>query len=692
MIPTWLSFRGAASSDRCDHSTDSDRRGVPAGTAGRGSLKPFNSQRYCGNVIVARIITCEEGGHGKGGVLEVTLRRFLVGVLLSLVFVAGPAAAQSTSRSILVIDQSDVRGPFYYDVFSALRSVINADSKSPTTIHVESLDFSRFSGPEYEESLQRHFRVKYREKPISVIVAIGDASLDYVLRWRSTLWPGSPVAFAMVDETTVARLNPESDVTGLTMKFNFADAITAARAVVPALKRVVVVGDAWEKQAVFRHWKNQISTFADDIEVSEMTGLTMRDLRRRVATLPDHTAIVYTAMYSDGEGTYYPPADALALIAETANRPVVVPTDTNIGRGSTGGFVLIPSLIGQAAGERALRILNGESAATIPIHLGNFVRPVFDWRQMQRWGVSESSLPVGSEIRFRNMTAWEQYRKQVVVVLVAILGQAALISWLLYERRRRRVAEATTRQTMSELSHVNRVATASELSASIAHELSQPLTGIVSNANAGIRWLTATTPNLGRVEVTLKQIVAAGHHAGEVIASMRALFKRSTEERLPLQITELIDKAILLEQRDIQSHRVSLTLERSEWLPEILGDRVQLLQVILNLIRNAIEAMSPDHARTLHIKSELDESGYVLVSVEDSGTGIDQQNLARIFDPLFTTKPQGLGIGLSICRSIIESHDGRLWATSKTGKGSTLFIKLPRYKAADGWQQVEKRA
>ena len=234
--------------------------------------------------------------------MEVTPRRFLVGVLLSLVFAARPAAAQSTSRSILVIDQSDVRGPFY-GVFSALRSTINADSKSPTTIHVESLDFSRFSGPEYEEGLQRHFRVKYREKPISVIVAIGDASLDYVLRWRSTLWPGSPVAFAMVDETTVARLNPESDVTGLTMKFNFADAITAARAVVSDLKRVIVVGDPWENQTVFRHWKNQISTIADDIEVSEMAGLTMRELRRRVATLPDHTAIVYTAMYSDGEGT-----------------------------------------------------------------------------------------------------------------------------------------------------------------------------------------------------------------------------------------------------------------------------------------------------------------------------------------------------------------------------------------------------
>jgi len=244
---------------------------------------------------------------------------------------------------------------------------------------------------------------------------------------------------------------------------------------------------------------------------------------------------------------------------------------------------------------------------------------------------------------------------------------------------------------MSDLSHVNRMATAGELSASIAHEVSQPLTGIVSNANAGIRWLHAVTPDLGRAETAFKQIVAAGHHAGEVIASVRALFKRGTEERAPVQINQLIRNAVSLERRDIESHHVSLRLELNDWLPEILGVRVQLLQVILNLIRNAIEAMDSDRARTLHIKSELDESGNVLVSVEDSGTGINQQNIIRIFDPLFTTKLKGLGIGLSICRSIIEDHDGWLWVLSTVGQGSTFFIKLPRRKAGDGWQQVMKK-
>jgi len=135
----------------------------------------------------------------------------------------------------------------------------------------------------------------------------------------------------------------------------------------------------------------------------------------------------------------------------------------------------------------------------------------------------------------------------------------------------------------------------------------------------------------------------------------------------------------------MERRRVSLRLDLAEGLPNVLGDRVQLLQVILNLIRNAIEAMSADRPRFLDVKSQVDESGDVLVLVEDSGTGIDKQNLTHIFDPLFTTKQQGLGIGLSICKSIIESHHGSLWVTSEIGKGSKFFIKLPRYKTGDGF-------
>jgi C4-dicarboxylate-specific signal transduction histidine kinase len=342
---------------------------------------------------------------------------------------------------------------------------------------------------------------------------------------------------------------------------------------------------------------------------------------------------------------------------------------------------MIPSLIGDSVGELALRVLNGESPATIPTHLGTFVRPVFDWREMQRWGIGESNLPPGSEIRFREATAWDQYRDQILFAGAAILLQAGLIAWLLLERHRRQRAEIAVRDTMSNLAHVNRAATAGELTASIAHEVNQPLAAMVANANAGARWLAADTPDIGEAEAAFKRIIAAGHHAGDVVATVRSLFKQRAEERVNVKINDLIHNALSLERIELQKRQVSLRLDLAQGLPDVLGDRVQLLQVILNLIRNAIEAMSAGRRCILGVKSQVDGSGDVLVSVEDSGTGIDKDNLTRIFEPLFTTKQQGLGIGLSICKSIIESHVGDLSVTSVAGEGSTFYIKLPR---ADG--------
>jgi len=179
-----------------------------------------------------------------------TFRAVIFGLIAHMTLGFWPAFA-APPRSILVLDQSEVRGPLYYEIFSALRSAVNASSGPPVGIYKESLDLSRFGGPAYEQSLRVHLQVKYQDKPIGVVVAIGDAALEYVLRWRTSLWPGIPVVFAMVDERTVAPFGPLSDVTGNTMKLRLADAVTSARAVVPDLKTIVFVGDAWESQTVF---------------------------------------------------------------------------------------------------------------------------------------------------------------------------------------------------------------------------------------------------------------------------------------------------------------------------------------------------------------------------------------------------------------------------------------------------------
>jgi signal transduction histidine kinase len=605
-----------------------------------------------------------------------------------------PAVAAPLPRTVLIIDESDPSSGAATTFSATLRTTLG-DFQPHVAVFGETLDLSRFAGLKQEAVLHTYAQEKYSDVRFGVVVAVGALAFDLVRRWRSELWPDAAVVFAAIDEATAAELKVDSNTTGLIMRRTIKSMVATARILVPGLKGVAVLGGSLDRDSYRRQYLRELPVVAAEMELTNLTGLPLTAQLTGAAALPDKTAILYTALFIDDEGTRYSSSDALAAIAKVASRPIVIDVEALVGVGAAGGFVLNNAAYGQEVAALVLRVLDDRSVAANPVAISEFTQPIFDWRQLQRWGIDERRLPPGSEIRFRELTIWQQvwerYRTRVLAAIAVVLAQGVLISWLLYERRRRQAVEAATRQTMSDLSRINRLATAGELSATIAHEVNQPLTGIVSNANAGIRWLTAATPDLRRAEMALKQIVAAGHHASEVIASVRALLKKDAEERVPVQINELIQNAVSLEWHDIENHDVSLRLALNEGLPEILGERVQLLQVVLNLIRNAIEAMSSDPARMLHIETKLDESGGVIMSVKDSGDGIDEENIVRIFDPLFTTKRQGLGIGLSICRTIIEGHGGRLWARSTAGQGSTFFVKLPRYKAGDGWKQVEKK-
>src|SRR6266404_3930896 len=227
-----------------------------------------------------------------------------------------------------------------------------------------------------------------------------------------------------------------------------------------------------------------------------------------------------------------------------------------------------------------------------------------------------------------------------------------------------------------------RLMTGDAVAATIAHEVKQPLSGMITNADAGLRWLDRSMPDLDEAKAALKQIVADGHRAGAVIGSIRAIFKKDTRNRTSLDINDLIGEALALTRGDLQRHRILVQAEPNAQLPQVRGDRIQLQQVLLNLITNAIESMADeDGPRILSVKCEVQDGG-VMVSVADTGTGIGSQELERIFNPLFTTKSGGMGMGLSICRSIIEAHDGRLLVAPNAPRGAVFQFILAAGTAA----------
>ena len=291
-------------------------------------------------------------------------------------------------------------GPFYRNAYEALRSTVNANSSQPVSIYLEQLELERFGGDQYEKTLKTYFESKYVDKPIGAIVALGFGALDFVLRLRKEMFANVPVVFAMVDDVALQRLNIPPDVTGRTAVVRFQDFLSSARIIAPDLHRIAIVGDRWEQQTLYRHLQGEIPATSAALEIIDLVGLPMRELKKRVAVLPERTAIAYTSIFSDGEGTSYPPIDALRFIAEVANRPIAVTAETFVGAGAVGGYVLTPAAVGKEAGDLALRVLIERVIAVYEAGWSGF------WlaRWLRRHGVEvyviqPSSVPVDRRLR-----------------------------------------------------------------------------------------------------------------------------------------------------------------------------------------------------------------------------------------------------------------------------------------------------
>jgi PAS domain S-box-containing protein len=302
-----------------------------------------------------------------------------------------------------------------------------------------------------------------------------------------------------------------------------------------------------------------------------------------------------------------------------------------------------------------------------------------DWRDADEQAIEE--LKAAGTVQPREKEYFRKDGSRVPVLFGATTfdnRREEGVAFVLDLTERKQVDEAL-RDAQTNLAHVMRITTLGELTASIAHEVSQPLAAVTANAEACLSWLSRGTPDLEAARRSVEWIIDDGKRANEVIRRVRALAKKAGIEKVPLDVNDVVRETIALVQRELTSHRVSLQTKLAPALPMIRVDRVQLQQVIINLVMNGIEAMQAvaDRPRELKIRSGQDEAHQVHVSVTDCGVGISAENADRLFNAFFTTKTSGMGMGLSICRSIVEAHDGRLWATANVPYGATFQFTLP---------------
>ena len=602
--------------------------------------------------------------------------------LMMQLFVCLPVSAAEPKQVMLLYSFGKDFKP-WSAYATSIRAELNRQSPWPLDITEYSLVSARSGDEDPETPFVEYLRATFAKRPLDLIVSVGAPAARFVQRHRQQLFATTPMVLMAVDERRVQYSSLTSNDTVVAVRINYLAAVENILRVLPDTKDVtVVVGTS----PVEKFWKEaigkELEPLADRIRLSWTDHLSFEEFLKQARTLPPNSAIFWELMIVDAAGVVHEGGTALSRLHAVANAPIFSYDESFFGREIVGGPLLLVVDSSRQTAAVAARILNGEKAGEIRVPPVQFASPMFDWREMQRWGIGENRLPPGSQIYFRDPTLWSQYRWLLMLIASVILTEAALIIGLLYEHRRRRVAEVQSFQRMSELAHLNRLATAGELSASIAHEVKQPLAAMVAQSGAAMRWLAQKTPNLAEARAALGKIQVAGDRASQVVENLRSMFRKESSERRPLDVNSLIENVLGLTRREAQKHGVEVQVSLFEGpMPEISGDQAQLEQVFLNLIMNAIEAMgsSTSDVRTLEIKSAASDTGDVLVTVADSGPGVPVEKFDKIFDAFFTTKPEGMGMGLSICRSSVDAHGGRLWA-SRGEPGLTFYVWLPGLK------------
>jgi signal transduction histidine kinase len=590
----------------------------------------------------------------------------------------GTAADPERPRQVLLLYAESRLLPALVEADAAFRSTVASSLGAPVVFHTEFLDLPPTPSATYERRLRDLLQVKYQDVHLDLIMAFAARALRIALDYRAELGPGVPIVFMAVDP--VGDLTLPRDVTGVLMIPDWMDTLRAALRLQPETRRVVVVSGT---SALDKRWVAAArAAFAGapaHLEFTYLTDLPLDAVAARLAALPDGAIVFLIGFLRDGTGRNLGAQEALVRLVERSRVPIYGLGGARMGQGIVGGRLIDFEKQGVRAGELALRLLRGEALGPADIVTQNTNTYTFDWRQLQRWGLEESRLPPGSVIRFREPSTWERYRWPIIGTSALVLLESLLIVGLVVQRARRKRAEAEAVEQRRQLVHAQRVTAMGELAATLAHEINQPLGAIVSNAEAARRLVDPAESKRTDLLETLDDIIDDGQRASEVIRRLRAMLRTGTIEQHPCDLNGLIGEVLRFLDADLARAGISTELRLRPGLPPVRGDAIQLQQVILNLALNAEAAMADTEGepRQLTVETAEGPAGTVEVWIRDTGVGVKESDLEHIFTPFVTTKAAGLGMGLSISRSIVEAHGGTIRAERNPDRGLSVRVELP---------------
>ncbi len=603
---------------------------------------------------------------------------------LVLLLLAMTGAALSEPKRVLILHPFGRDFVPWSEYGRTFREELLRQSPEGIDLYEASLATARSGGIE-ERPFADYLQALFVNRRLDLVVAISSPAIRFVQQHRQQLFRSVPAVFMGVEQRRVPRASLTENDTLVVIAIDFPLNVENILQVLPNTANIaVVLGNSPNEQYWLEQLRAEFKPLENRIAFTWLNELSFEEMLKRVAALPPNTAIFFGLLSVDAAGVPHEEGKAMDRLRTVTNAPIFSYSDVFLGRGIVGGPMISISSVGRQAASAAVRVLGGEAPGDINTPLIKAGTPKYDWRELQRWNISESRLPAGSEIYFRSPGMWEQYWPQMTAGLAALLLQAMIISWLILERRRRHFAEAEASSRRREVVRLNRVTTANVLSSSIAHELNQPLGAILSNTEAAQMLLKASPPDLIQIGEILSDIIRDEQRAGEIILGLRNLLNDRKEADLhALDLNATVPELVKIVTPEIVKREITLrTVLAPEALP-VRADPIHMQQVIINLVMNGMDAMEDEpRPRNLTIRTRRNAEYEVAeVRVSDSGKGIPGENLTSIFDAFVTTKPQGTGLGLPIARTIVESYGGTIWAENRQ-RGAVFCFTLPLARAS----------
>jgi len=589
------------------------------------------------------------------------------------------------NKTILILFALSPSQPAYHPILDGIRLKLTEAFSDAYDIHLEYLEVENYSKENYPKERFDIYNEKYRDIKLDLLICVGRNAIktiknnadDYLLNLPTV---SLDFDFSDYGYSTDLHLNEHTAVIG--WKLNIDKTISTALSLFPATSSIYLIGgttpfDSFmmsiSKEAARKIDKNKKITF--------ITDLSMDKILHKVRNLPDGSIIYIPSFNTDKKlVTYYNP-EAIRLISTAANSPVFAYSDMGLGEGAVGGFILSFKKAGLLSGEFAAKILNGADPNSIKVTEQDYYEYNFDWRELKRWNIADSDLiPEESTILFEEINYFDKYKWIVGAILLFFVLQSMLIANLIRLNRNQKLMTKKVIETENryiEFLHEDRSLRLGQLTASLSHELNQPLTAILSTAQAGINFINSNEATPDLLKQIFQKIVENDKRGASILSSIRGMMKLESRQKEKTDINSLVNEVTTVYKNEASMHGIQLNVSLLDEPVFVFADGIQIQQVLLNLIINASQSMEKINVsnKVITISNSIHNSD-MIVSVKDKGAGIDEVEKEKLFKPFITSKKDGTGIGLVICHSIIEDHNGKIWAENMPDGGAKFSFSL----------------